>query len=1100
MKIEKLLEEAELDGIVGLDYETFWSKDFTLKKCSTTEYVTDPQFKTHMCSIQWHDEKKAVVISGEEFGDWAKQVNWKRTGLLAHHCMPGDVEVLTPRGWVALAKATERMTVMQWHPATGKLSWAQDAQKITSRASSLYEWNTSFHKCAYTPEHRMYLHTPESPTWRVETAAQVAARSPNNTYIPLSGVYEAAEQIQLSEDEAALMEAIRADGAWQLHGNKCYGARFKLKKLRKIQRLRGLLHTLNLETHSTERIYDAGVTVISIRTCPLVTRIFALLGAEKEYGFWVLNLSIEARVEILRSARFWDGSTKPNGRGYAWACADAGTVEAFQLLAHTSGWSISGKWRNNERGYTANKKGARLYTATVRKNSRAKLVSPAVKKRYGGKVYCFSVPHEALLVRSKDRVFVTGNCQFDGLIASHHYKVVPAFYFDTISMARPIMPVTVRMNLDSLARALGFAGKRGAGSLIKTQGLRDLPDDLYAKLARYAGNDIQQTWMIFKKLLEFHPFREFVVMDATLRMYCQPRFLFDKPALEAFYNSEVAAKAEVCERLKVTPQELRSTPKFLAQLKALKVEPPRKPDGKVSLAKTNLAFKALLGHKNERVRELVKGRLRLSSSIDEKRAQLFMNRADLGPQPVYLNYAKALTWRWTGGDKSNFQNLTRGSPMRRAIKAPKGHTFVFGDASQIEARMNAEFSGQRDVVELFRSGKDVYAVQASSIYSMPITKETHPHQRQLGKVAVLSLGYQAGAVRFTHTVRTDKQMPLDITDEMGAETVRGWRQNNPFICSNWKASQSYATQAFLGKMVVDHGCVAYEGRGRHGYMHLPGGRAIRYYDLQLDENGALTYLRSPPTAKKPEGKRVKIYGGLLCIAEGTQVLTRLEGWKPIEQITLRDQVHDGESWCSHQGLVYKGINNCASVDGVRMTPDHEVLTDEGWLPALAQPRPHRPALRHSDCPAPRGFRWKKDALGVPLRLWERSGESRGRSDEGTQARVDAESHRVYDILNCGPKQRFVVAGETGPVIVHNCENRTQALSCIQIADVIVEMRKRAPWAQLVLTVHDEVVYCVPNRFAERTARILQEAMTTPPSWMPNLPLAADLKIAEVYGK
>jgi hypothetical protein len=69
-----------------------------------------------------------------------------------------------------------------------------------------------------------------------------------------------------------------------------------------------------------------------------------------------------------------------------------------------------------------------------------------------------------------------------------------------------------------------------------------------------------------------------------------------------------------------------------------------------AFAKSDLEFKALLGHEDSRVRALVRGRLRLSSSILEKRAQRMAKRAVYGPQPVYLNYALALTHRWTGGD------------------------------------------------------------------------------------------------------------------------------------------------------------------------------------------------------------------------------------------------------------------------------------------------------------------------------------------------------------------------------------------------------------------------------------------------------------------
>lgn len=70
-----------------------------------------------------------------------------------------------------------------------------------------------------------------------------------------------------------------------------------------------------------------------------------------------------------------------------------------------------------------------------------------------------------------------------------------------------------------------------------------------------------------------------------------------------------------------------------------------------------------------------------------------------------------------------------------------------------------------------------------------------------------------------------------------------------------------------------------------------------------------------------------------CIAEGTPVLTEIRGWVPIEQVSLDDRIWDGSTWVSHGGVVCKGVKKVIEVSGVWMTPDHEVLTHEGWQDA-----------------------------------------------------------------------------------------------------------------------------------------------------------------------
>lgn len=70
----------------------------------------------------------------------------------------------------------------------------------------------------------------------------------------------------------------------------------------------------------------------------------------------------------------------------------------------------------------------------------------------------------------------------------------------------------------------------------------------------------------------------------------------------------------------------------------------------------------------------------------------------------------------------------------------------------------------------------------------------------------------------------------------------------------------------------------------------------------------------------------------LCIAEGTPVLTR-RGWVAIEDVRAGDDVWDGVEWVKTTGAVKKGERETVSCFGVRMTPDHEVLTKTGWVKA-----------------------------------------------------------------------------------------------------------------------------------------------------------------------
>lgn len=65
-----------------------------------------------------------------------------------------------------------------------------------------------------------------------------------------------------------------------------------------------------------------------------------------------------------------------------------------------------------------------------------------------------------------------------------------------------------------------------------------------------------------------------------------------------------------------------------------------------------------------------------------------------------------------------------------------------------------------------------------------------------------------------------------------------------------------------------------------------------------------------------------------CIAEGELVLTD-QGLVPIEKITLAHRVWDGVEWVRHGGVIYQGIKEVITYDGLTATKCHRVVTRDG---------------------------------------------------------------------------------------------------------------------------------------------------------------------------
>lgn len=214
------------------------------------------------------------------------------------------------------------------------------------------------------------------------------------------------------------------------------------------------------------------------------------------------------------------------------------------------------------------------------------------------------------------------------------------------------------------------------------------------------------------------------------------------------------------------------------------------------------------------------------------------------------------TGRFGGTNKMNFQNLPRGGELRLSILAPKGHMIAVADSGQIEARVNAWLWGQNDLIDGFRAadagtGRDAYCNFADHIYGRVITKENDPVERQVGKVAVLGLGYQMGAAKFQTTLAKSKiYFELDRCKEI----VTTYREVNHRIAAGWRFCDRIINDMFAGR-AGHHGPISWEKET----IFLPNGMKLKYPDLKktLGENDY------PEWTYQSKDSRKKMYGGLL---------------------------------------------------------------------------------------------------------------------------------------------------------------------------------------------------------------------------------------------
>lgn len=99
---------------------------------------------------------------------------------------------------------------------------------------------------------------------------------------------------------------------------------------------------------------------------------------------------------------------------------------------------------------------------------------------------------------------------------------------------------------------------------------------------------------------------------------------------------------------------------------------------------------------------------------------------------------------------------------------------------------------------------------------------------------------------------------------------------------------------------------------------------------KIYEASAEQMFKLPPGSvdkKSPYRQKGKV-AELACIAEGELVLTD-GGLVPIEQVTTAMKVWDGYAFVPHEGIIYRGIKEVITYDGLTATPDHIVWAEEG---------------------------------------------------------------------------------------------------------------------------------------------------------------------------
>ena len=201
--------------------------------------------------------------------------------------------------------------------------------------------------------------------------------------------------------------------------------------------------------------------------------------------------------------------------------------------------------------------------------------------------------------------------------------------------------------------------------------------------------------------------------------------------------------------------------------------------------------------------------------------------------------------------------------LRPALLPAPGKVLIAADWSAIEARVNPWLSGKgADKLELFRTGQDVYKVNASATFRVAVEDVTKD-QRQVGKVQELACGFAGGIGAFAAMGRI---YGINLPESEARRMVDAWRRANSWSVPFWQGLEEAYTRAMRNRgHEFSAGRITYLFDGQHLWYALPSGRVLCYPYARLEPEG-VTYAKASwkPAADAKEWPRARLWRGLAC--------------------------------------------------------------------------------------------------------------------------------------------------------------------------------------------------------------------------------------------
>ena len=368
--------------------------------------------------------------------------------------------------------------------------------------------------------------------------------------------------------------------------------------------------------------------------------------------------------------------------------------------------------------------------------------------------------------------------------------------------------------------------------------------------------------------------------------------------------------------------------------------------------------------------------------------------------------------------------------LRPALIPEKGNVFVVADWRAIEARMNPWLSNEPDadaVLDVFRSGRDIYIKEAAGIYKVTEEQVT-PDQRFIGKVASLACFAADTLVLTDNGVKDIVDVSLDdklwdgqewvthqgvinkgirqtinvcgmsVTAEHQLLVKHEWKEAKQVLLSKSTLTQALATGSanlpFLAMKLLKSGYVAQESYTYNVLVVLNRIQCSYITLLKVLQRGVIDAL-----------KRLQVFGEKIILstqkyAQMTNIGADCLIDYPRVKTDVIIQKHQSMKTMAHEGFIYTRLGEQIKQRFYNTYLRLKVGINQNWnwteLTLIKDTNLEICGLLHAN---------KMQITSDQLKTCKNTLQN---------------LKPVFDILNSGSRNRFTVITKQGALIAHNC--------------------------------------------------------------------------------